>query len=466
MLHAVSRTGWVAEPLLLPAATRAQEPATRAALHGALALYAQPAQAVALRRGALPAADFSLLLRCAAGAPELTETAALLRVPAPQLQAALDFYLEQLLFAPGAPASRLLALPATATAADARRNAALIGAWLRNGRRDAALTALRLRQLQQALHAHAHATLPAKPALRPASLRLRLHLRWLGAGLLVLPGLLVLAAVTVWPGRPLPHTDTRRVTTAADAPLPPAIVLQLAPAPAPPPRAAALDVPAVALALPLRSLPALPIVAPQAKPVFAAVVTAPALTHGPAVAESWPLPPARRAAALPAQRAPWSLPRSTPDLALSRPALPVPATLLAAAPAAHAAAPDNAAAIASLLDAFRTEYAGGDITRFMRLFRADVHADGQDYAALRASYVRLFAATRARRVALEDVRVLQHTPDATTLRLHYHATVLALDAAQPAHYRGALILHLRRDTSGWRIAALQRAAQPTALSAR
>lgn len=191
-----------------PAGVRALKPGTLATLHLALAVYQQPQRAVAIGPAALPDAEFDLLLQCAGGdSAVLPEVAAVLRIPPQTLQAALDFYLEQALFARGADAWRTLGLQPGADPQQIRTHLHLAQRWIERARAHNPLGALHQTQLQQAQQTlRREARLTTTPTPPPAVARRSLLQRLLPGvrGRRVL-GLLVtgvlLAAAMLWASR-------------------------------------------------------------------------------------------------------------------------------------------------------------------------------------------------------------------------------------------------------------------------
>lgn len=136
-----------------PACVRALKLGTLATLRLALSVYQAPQRAATVRDAALPDAEFDLLLQCAGGGEVLHEVAAVLSTPPQTLQAALDFYLEQALFASGTNAWRTLGLQPGADARDIRTHLQLARHWLERTRAHNPLGALYQARLRQAQHA-------------------------------------------------------------------------------------------------------------------------------------------------------------------------------------------------------------------------------------------------------------------------------------------------------------------------
>ncbi len=155
----------------IPPKVRALQPATAAALRQAVSLYSQPRLASSLRHAPLPDADWALLLQCAAGAPALSDVADTMQLPALALRQALDFYLEQVLFAPGGDARRVLGLRDTSDGDALRTHVRLLRTWLTRADRNDPLGNLRLVQVQRTERALHHRRRPAtrQSAVRPRS---------------------------------------------------------------------------------------------------------------------------------------------------------------------------------------------------------------------------------------------------------------------------------------------------------
>jgi hypothetical protein len=461
----------------LPAGTRAVHSETLATLRLALELYQQPQRAVALRRAALPHAEFDLLLHCAAGTVELQEVAAVLRTPPQTLQSALDFYLVQVLFVPAASAWRVLGLQAGADARQVREHARLMLLWLARTRARNPLATLHIDQVRRAQHEllrelqtgarsvrlPAPALQPgpvqqARAALRPTRAGMRQVLRWL---VLALIGV-ALTLGLLWLSRQWQGAAPRETSAALAPGLAWPAALPLAP-----PRMPAVP-PALAqgIELPAMRLTIVPMPQPSAWSAPQATVITPLLVAWRPVRPS-PMPRVRLARARVA------------DLHLPRPVLPrlrlpirstlapapQPASgLLPPADASPAPAIDTAA-IAALLHALSDSYARGDLPAFMALFAPQVREGTRDIAALRATYARLFAGSAARSLHLSEVRIAPAGSARARVLLHYEARVLEHAAAAPALYRGALALDLQSAHGAWRIVGLQRLAAPAAAAA-
>ncbi|MCK9366602.1 MAG: hypothetical protein M0P72_05590 [Metallibacterium scheffleri] len=454
----------------LPAGVRAMQSETLVTLRLALELYQQPQRAVALRRAALPHAEFDLLLHCAAGTVELREVAAVLRTPPQTLQSALDFYLVQVLFVPAASAWRVLGLHAGADASQVREHARLLLLWLVRTRARNPLATLHIAQVRRAQHemlrelqTGARAVRMPAPALQPGRVQQARAALWsTHAGKQALR-LLVLALIGValalgllWLSRQW-HGAAPRETSAALAP-------GLA-WPAAPPR---VPIPALTrgIELPAMRLLAAPMPQPLAMPVPEAGTITP-------LAVAWrPLhhAPALRVRQTRLPVAALHLPRpALPGLHLPIPSVAAPASQLASASLpvleAVAAPTANTAAIAGLLRAFSGSYARGDLPGFMALFAPQVREGPRDFAALRATYARLFAGSAARSLRLSDVRIAPDGSARARVLLRYEARVLEHGAATPALYRGALALDMQSTHGAWRIIGLQRLAAPAAAAA-
>ena len=461
----------------LPAGVRAMQSETLATLRLALELYQQPQRAVALRRAALPHAEFDLLLHCAAGTVELQEVAAVLRTPPQTLQSALDFYLVQVLFVPAASAWRVLGLQAGADARQVREHARLMLLWLARTRARNPLATLHTDQVRRAQHETlrelqpgARAARMPTPALQPGRVQqARAALRPTHTGMQALR-LLVLALIGValalgllWLSRQW-HGAAPRETSAALAPgLAWPAALPLAP-----PRVPTIALPALTrgVELPAMRLQAAPM--PQAPAVR--VPEAGTITP---LAVAWR--PLRPSPALPVRAAQVRvaplrmLQPALPGLHLPIPSVAAPTPRLASASLpvleAVAAPTANTAAIARLLRAFSDSYARGDLPGFMALFAPQVREGARDFAALRATYARLFAGSAARSLRLSDVRIAPAGSARARVLLRYEARVLEHGAATPALYRGALALDMQSAHGAWRIVGLQRLAAPAAAAA-
>ncbi len=451
-----------------PPGARALDTGTAAALRRALALYAQPARAGEVRREPLPAADFDLLIECVLEPRTGAEVAAVLQLPPAQLTAALPFYLEQVLFVPGADPWRTLGLAPHSDPDALHHRLQQLQRWLAPAPAGDALRAVHWAQVRRAaarLHGDAMAPAPAlRHAHAPAGRRIVLAL------IAVALAVALLALSRGWhPGRvaapgPVVPSQPRAAAAAAPPSLPPPMPVRAVVPRVGLPRASTLSVGVPLPARPYRFVfgPVLPHppargVADMAPPRGAGITAPP----GPAAAMVARMPPPRPGAA--AARA-----QAGDRTGIGVPPAPVEAgSFGTAAPAPAVPAPTrDAAGIAGLLRTFSARYAQGEITAFMRLFTPDVRAGGQNYATLRASYARLFAATRARSVHIESVRVQRYSGAQATLVLRYEAQVLAIDAREPARYRGTLTLDLRSEDGAWRIAMLQRAPAPDVVASR
>jgi hypothetical protein len=102
----------------------------RMALKIAIDLMHVPSQVRLYRTGPLPE-GVEMLLRIAAGDDEAENTASLLADrPRDIVRQAATFFIEQILFAPNADSYRVLGASAPASAAELRRNVALLLRWL------------------------------------------------------------------------------------------------------------------------------------------------------------------------------------------------------------------------------------------------------------------------------------------------------------------------------------------------
>jgi hypothetical protein len=451
----------------LPAGVRAMHSATLLTLRLALELYQQPQRAVALRRVALPNAEFDLLLHCAAGTLELQEVAAVLRTPPQTLQAALDFYLVQVLFVPAASAWRVLGLHAGADARLVREHARLMLMWLARTRARNPLVTLHIAQvrraqraLRQELQTGEHAVRMPAPALQLGRVQqARAALRPTHAGMRALR-LLVLALIgsalalgLLWLSRQW-HAAPPRMTPTTVAP--------------PLAWPAALPLPRMHIAMPALvqgiNLPAMRLqAAPMPQPL--AMVAAQASTITP-LAVTWR--PLRQSSVVPVRAtrvrvAPLRMPRpAPPNLRLPALSAAAAAPQYASVPLPIAAAPSvpaaSTAAIARLLRTFSDSYVRGDLSAFMALFAPQVRDGTRDFAALRETYARLFAGSESRSLHLSEVRIAPASATLARVLLRYEARVLEHGAATPALYRGALVLDMQSDHGNWHIVGLRRLA--------
>lgn len=451
----------------LPAGVRAMHSETLITLRLALELYQQPQRAVALRRAALPNAEFDLLLHCAAGAVELKEVAAVLRTPPQTLQSALDFYLAQVLFVPTASAWRVLGLHAGADARQVREHARLMLLWLARTRAQNPLVALHIAQVRRAQHALRQESQTGEHNVRASALQpgrvqqARAALRPTHTGMRALR-LLVLALIGValalgllWLSRQW-HAAPLRMAPAAVAPT----LAWPAALPLPPPRMH-IAMPALAqgINMPAMRVQTTPMPQPLAMVVPEASMIAPLAVAWLPLRQSLPVPVRSTRVRV----APLRMPR----LALSSLRLPI---LSAAAPAPrHASVPlpiataplapaAGTTAIARLLRTFSDSYARGDLPAFMALFAPQVREGTRDFAALRETYARLFAGSESRSLHLSEVRIAPAGATRARVLLRYEARVLEHGAATPALYRGALALDMQSEHGNWRIVGLRRLA--------
>ena len=456
----------------LPASVRALQSETLHTLRLALELYQQPQHATALRRAALPNAEFDLLLHCAAGTAELSEVAAVLRTPPQTLQSALDFYLVQVLFVPAASAWRVLGLHVGADARQVREHARLMLLWLARTRAQNPLVALHIAQVRRAQQdlrqqppAGEYSARTPPPALQPGRVQqARAALRPTHTGTRALR-LFVLALIGValalgllWLSRQW-HTAPPRL---APATLAPTLAWPVALPVAPPRMHIAMSALAQGISLPAMRLQAAPMPQPLAMRVPEAWTITP-------LAVAWR--PMHPSPTLPVRgtrvrAAPLRMPRPAlpslrlPILAAAAPA-PQPASVSLPVTAAPAPAA-NTAAIAGFLRAFSDSYARGDLPGFMALFAPQVREGPRDFTALRATYARLFAGSAARSLRLSEVRIAPAGSTRARVLLRYEARVLEHAAATPALYRGALALDMQSEHGAWRIVGLQRLAAPAA----
>lgn len=106
----------------------------RTALKVAIGLLHAPSQAQLIRSEPLPD-DVLLLLRIVTGGAGVAREAALTARRSPDtVRRAAEFFIEQVLFAPGADSYRVLGVDAGADAEGLQRNAALLFKWLHPGR--------------------------------------------------------------------------------------------------------------------------------------------------------------------------------------------------------------------------------------------------------------------------------------------------------------------------------------------
>ncbi|MHB1616860.1 MAG: YybH family protein [Metallibacterium sp.] len=453
----------------LPASVRALQSETLHTLRLALELYQQPQHAAALRRAALPNAEFDLLLHCAAGTAELSEVAAVLRTPPQTLQSALDFYLVQVLFVPAASAWRVLGLHASADARQVREHARLMLLWLARTRAQNPLVALHIAQVRRAQQdlrqqppTGEYSARTPPPALQPGRVQqARAALRPTHTGTRALR-LFVLALIGValalgllWLSRQW-HAAPLRMAPAAVAPA----LTWPAALPLPPPRMH-IVMPALAqgISMPAMRVQTAPMPQPLAMVVPEASMIAPLAVAWPPLRQTFSVRARVRAApllmprpALPSLRLP--IP-SAATPAPQRTSVSLPVTTTSPAPAA------DTTAIARLLRTFSDSYARGDLSAFMALFAPQVRDGTRDFAALRETYTRLFAGSESRSLHLSEVRIAPASATRARVLLRYEARVLEHGAATPALYRGALALDMQSEHGNWRIVGLRRLAATT-----
>jgi hypothetical protein len=482
--------------------------ATGHALEQALAYYRAPAMLPVARERRLPD-DVLDVLRIAAGDESL---AAQLSDSTGEAQAtvvdAAVFFVQQVLFAPGADSYRVLGVNTDAPDARIKENYRWLVRWLHPDRnlddwdsvyaervnrawqdlrlpdRRAAYDAQRVAEGSGAASATA---VPARPhgrlhdagaladPLLSARTAQRLPAFVLGGLGLAAMSLLALMwfvadppATTAPQARPAPSLDPDALRQPSPEPTPaaaPAVAVlpELAPTPAatavvepalPPASAVAAPAPVparVAQVAPAEVAPAPVNVAPP--------VVAPAMAAAPAPAAAPPAARVPAAAAPPEIRAPrTAAPAARRTAVRSAPAAPpadAPANEGAAgdAPRIAAAAPAAAPVVPpvdrqqanAVLERFSAVYAAGDISGLMRLFTADARNNRGGRDAIVYDYQSLFSGTDQRSLRFVPVGWMQRDDDSATLLARYEASVTQPGKRRADRSSGQIRFDLRRE---------------------
>lgn len=463
--------------------------ATGHALEQALAYYRAPAMLPVARERRLPD-DVLDVLRIAAGDESL---AAQLSDSTGEAQAtvvdAAVFFVQQVLFAPGADSYRVLGVNTDAPDARIKENYRWLVRWLHPDRnlddwdsvyaervnrawqdlrlpdRRAAYDAQRVAEGSGAASATA---VPARPQgrlhdagaladpLLSARTAQRLPAFVLGGLGLAAMSLLALMwfvadppATTAPQARPAPSLDPDALRQPSPEPTPaaaPALAVLPELAPVPVPTAASEPAPPAEVApAPVNVAPP---VAATAIAATAAPMAAPPATRVPAAAAPQPEVRAPRTAA---PAAPRTAVRSTP----AAPPADAPANESAAGDAPRIAAqapapppvvpPVDRRQANAVLERFSAVYAAGDITGLMRLFTADARNNRGGRDAIVYDYQSLFSGTDQRSLRFVPVGWMQRDDDSATLLARYEASVTQPGKRRADRSSGQIRFDLRRE---------------------
>jgi hypothetical protein len=397
-----------------------------------------------------------------------------------EMRDAAVFYVQQVLFAPGADSYRVLGVDSDADDDRIKEHYRWLVRWLHPDRNPDAWEAiyadrvnrawqdLRTRDRRQRFDdsranapaltaATARAATVPVAAIDAAGVSWR-WLRWLPH--LVFAGLGACAVLAVGTFYLLRWNDSKAVPSAAMASLEPgdsvgaAKVEDQLPAPGPAtttptaPVAAASRIDPPATAAPMPALPASETGVAN-RPVATSLVTArrDEVAPGKALNAVVPAPPAQ----LPAQA-------QQPTSALSPPALdtaprqadagPLPTVLPAATQPVAVAA--EAALAEGVLSQFQQAYAAGDMGRLERLFVASSESGRTSPVTALQQYQRLFKQSVSRRLWVEDVSWIG-SGDRATIIASYQSEVWFAGDRAPKHRTGDMRLDLRRLQGDWRI---------------
>ena len=481
--------------------------ATGHALEQALAYYRAPAMLSVARDRRLPD-DVLDVLRIAAGDEALAaQGAGSSGEPQATVVDAAVFFVQQVLFAPGADSYRVLGVNADAPDARIKEHYRWLVRWLHPDRNlddwdsvyaervNRAWQDLRLPDRRAAydqqrasgepaplasaapgaralgrLHANAAPT----ESLMSARTAQRLPVFVLGGlGLAAVSMLALMWYATVGQGTPRPAPmqasetlDPDAMHAVAQAPAPAASPEPSPPAPAPAPVPAPIEIPpapgeiARAGPAPETAPVPVPVPAPDVAPLapVAAAPTARVATRP----EARPEPAAPQATAQAPRPAP--APASRPAPPAAAPSASAPADTLAAVVAAPVPAPEPVTPVVpqvdrqqayGVLEQFSTAYAAGDINALMRLFTRDARNNRGGRDAIVFDYQSLFAGTLQRELRFMPTGWMQGEPDRATLLASYRAQVTVAGKRRPDASRGQIRFDLRREDGTLRISQIR-----------
>lgn len=448
-----------------------------AALFRALALLRSPRDARPAARERLPA-GMALLLRIVGGDEQaLAASRGVSGASDQDLREAAIFYVQQVLFAPGADSYRVLGVDSDADDERIKEHYRWLVRWLHPDRNPDAWEAvyadrvnrawqdLRTRDRRQRFdESRAQAPPLAVTTTRAAPSRMtdvdpgglsRRWLRWLPHLVFAALGASAFLAVGAYyvlrwqdselvPSPALASTESASERSTSEmehlSPLP----LQASNASAAPARIeASVDSPVAALAT------------PATPPSASVAATVPAETHSPADSRLTGIPRAapNAIAAAPLRQPPVPAPVHSAETsseavtALRSNALQ-PAPSLAAAPP-PAAAPSEDALAEGVLSRFQQAYAAGDIGRLEQMFVSALPGRTKPASAL-LEYRNLFKKSVSRRLWVQDVSWIG-SGDRATIIASYQSEVWFAGDRTPRHQAGDMRLDLRRLQGDWRI---------------